>query len=334
MIKKLLALTAAFLLCLGLVSCADNNPLVPEDMQSATLTGEPFYLFVPQNWTPNLSSGVSSAYISSNEKIMVSARYFTPSDATLTPDAYLTQCAETYAKTLNGFEKVEQAPTVLSKEDAVKLTYKMTADEKSLTCFQIAALYKGDMVTLCGYCVTDLYDTYKEDFDRIVKEFLLCDKPTVQNEAVTDKKTPEGMKIASAEHLEYVFYVPTLWVCTPEDGASEAYYPESAKSNVTVTSYNPEVSISVQDYFAQCEEEYKEKLSGYERLSEQTRTVAERTAYSYTYRTEADGASFRIMQTVFAYNGMLYSITYTALDDHFDLHVGDVEVILNTFRFR
>ena len=120
MFKKIIALSCILLLlCGALLSCAKSDVEVPEDMQSATLSGEPFYLFVPLNWTPNLSSGVSSAYISSTDTILVSARHFTAADG-LTLDEYMSNCAEGYAATYDSFEKVEQVAAVLGGEDAVE----------------------------------------------------------------------------------------------------------------------------------------------------------------------------------------------------------------------
>ena len=175
MFKKIIALSCVLLLlCGALLSCAKSDVEVPEDMQSATLSGEPFYLFVPLNWTPNLSSGVSSAYISSTDTILVSARHFTAADG-LTLDEYMSNCAEGYAATYDSFDKVEQVAAVLGGEDAVKLSYKITKNEAELTCAQICTLYRGDVISLSVYCATELYDSYKEDLDRIVKEFRLCE---------------------------------------------------------------------------------------------------------------------------------------------------------------
>lgn len=334
MIKKISALTLALLLCLFAVSCSKQDPDVPEDMQSATAVGEPFVLFVPNSWNPNTVSGISSAYYTSNETVTVTARYYTPADSAMTVDGYLDFCADRYAATLTGFSVTERTPAVLGGKDAVKLSYTFGKDGKQLTCFQITALHNGDFVSLCGYCVTDLYETLAEDFDKIVGAFRLCDKPDANGAEVVDKNTPAGMEIASADQIEYRFYVPTVWVCNAESGMSEAYYPESGKSNVTVTSYLPSVSISVEDYFTQCENQYKTTLPSYERVSRTERTVAERSAYSYTYRTTVDGVAFTVMQTLFAYNGSIYSITYTALSENFETHLQDVEAMLDAFTFR
>ena len=334
MIKKISALILALLLTLCMIACSSQDTDIPEGMQSATMEGEPFRLFVPQNWTSNVASGISGAYISPSSKNMVTARYYTPADESMTLEDYIEFCIASYEKSVDSFQLVEQLPAILGGEDAIKLSYTMKENETEMTCFQISVLYGGDFVSLNGYCATDSYASLSADFDLIVKEFVLCEKSDPQGEELTDKHTPEGMEIASADHIEYRFYVPKTWVCNAESGASEAYYPESGKSNVLLTSYVPETFTSIPDYFVQCEAEYIATLPEYERMSESERTVDGLSAYTYTYQTVVDGIEFRIMQTLFYYSESVYSLTYTALSDNFDLHLEDVEAMLDAFSFR
>ena len=335
MLKKSVACLLVLLLCVCAVSCAKGDDSTPEGMQSATLSGEPFVLYVPTSWTLNTASGISSAYYSSSEKILVSARYYTPDREDMTVEEYLTFCDDTYRQTLADYESEELAPALLGTRDAQKLSYTMTESEKTMVCFQITTLYDGNLVSLYGYCSEGMWANCAADFDWIQKEFVLCEVTDPQGEVVTDKHTPEGMEIASSDNVEYRLYVPETWICDAASGKSEAYYPESQRSNVSVTSFAPENSISVENYFVQCETEYKKSVPGYERIGEaQERTVAERTAYSYTYRAVVEDQPFTVMQTLFAYNGMIYSFTYTAREEQFETHLEDVEAMLDAFTFR
>lgn len=334
MIKKLTALFLVLLLSLCVVACSPEDKDAPEDMKSATLEGEPFRLYVPASWTLNTSSGVSGAYPSAATKIMVTARYYTPADSAMTVESYLAFCVASYEKSLTSFKKVGEKAAVLGGKNARRLDYTMVSDEVELTCFQITVKYEGDMVSLYGYCPTDSYEATAEEFDLIIKEFVLSPKTEPQGEELVDKNTPEGMEIASDKNSEYRLYVPKTWICNAESGVSEAYYPESGKSNVLVTSYIPKEAVSVPDYFASCEKEYKATLPAYERVSETKRTVAGQEAHTYVYTTVVDGVEFRISQTLFSYSDSIYSFTYTAIADNFDLHTADVEAMLNAFTFR
>ncbi len=335
MLKKITALCLALLLfSLCAVSCADDNEGIPDGMKSATLAGEPFLLYVPESWSLNTAGGISGAFYNSAQKILISARYYTPADPAMTLDGYVDFCSASYAETLSGYTVTARDAAILGGANAVRLNYTVTDGENSMTCFQITASYGGDFVSLHGYCASSLYEARQADYDSIIREFTLCEKSDPNGEPLTDKDTPAGFEIASAKHLEYRLYVPEVWVCDAQSGASEAYYPESGRSNIAVTSYSPTVSIGLEEYFAQCEESYKVSLPEYERLGSETRTVSGRVAHSYTYRTRVDGLEYTIMQTLCVQNQNIYSITYTALSENFELHREDVEAILNAFTFR
>ncbi len=334
MLKKIIALTLTLVvLGLSLVSCKNRNG-VPDGMQAAHLAGEPFCLYVPENWTVNTKSGISSAYSYANDKIIVSARYHAQADSAQTLDDYMIACAEGYAATMKDFYLVSRDPALLGGKDARKMEYTVTEAGKSYTCTQISTLHEGLVVSLSFYCLTDVKDAAAEEFEKIRAAFVLTSLPAPANDEVVDKKTPDGMKIASAKNDAHRLYVPKSWICHSESGKSEAYYPESGKPNVTVSIYVPDTSISIEDYFASCETRYTEALAGYERVATQERQVAARRAMSYTYRASYDGMSFRVMQTVLSDGMAIYSLTYTALDDRFDAHLTDVEAILGAFTFR
>jgi DNA segregation ATPase FtsK/SpoIIIE-like protein len=93
--------------------------------------------------------------------------------------------------------------------------------------------YSGDFVQLSFYCPSTRFEELDSDqFDAIVEEFRLCEKSEDTGDAVTDKKTPDSMKIASSDNVEYVMYVPSSWICNSESGMSEAYFDESAASYI------------------------------------------------------------------------------------------------------
>ncbi|MBQ8141102.1 MAG: DcrB-related protein [Clostridia bacterium] len=331
--KKLTALILALVLCAAaLVSCSGGEE-VPDGMKLASVDGEPFKLYVPEDMSLNSGSGLSSAFSYVPDKLVISARYYTP-PSEMTLDEYMTYCAEGYADTLEGFEIKSLDAAVLSGADAKKLTYAALIDSVSYTCVQISALHKGDMVSLNMYIPESTFDAYSEMAESVVTEFVLCDKAEPKNDEVTDKNTPAGMKIASDDVLEYRLYVPTSWICYSESGKAEAYYPESEKSNVTVTSYSPDESMSVSDYIAKCEEEYAETIRGYELVEKTDATVAGKPAIAMTFKASYDGVDFMIKQVSLVYSERVYSITYTAVSEKFDEHLADADKMISEFTFR
>ncbi len=336
MIKKLLAIFLALLFCLCAVGCSEKDPDAPEGMKSATADGEPFTLYVPTSWTVNTASGISGAYYSTVDGLSVSARYYTPAEA-MTKDAYLDLClASVSAEYADmGYELTEsKLGATLGQKDALRISYEFDRGETRMRCSQITVEHGGDLVSLYFYCPKSALEAHAEVLEEIRGAFVLKDKGEAPVEVVT-KDTPEGMKLASDKSIEYRLFVPKSWICDPESGVSDAYYPESGRPNVTVTSFVPDTSMSVKDYFLLCEESYKNELPEYSRDAEPAeRKVGGRTAYSYTYSVKVGGSDIKIMQTLFAYDSCFYTITYTARTEDFEEHMNDVNAILDAFKFR
>ncbi len=340
MLKKFTAIFLALIFCLCAVGCSQKDAGAPEGMKSATVSGEPFKLYVPEAWTENTASGISSAYYAVVDGLSVSARYYAPA-IPMTKEAYLDLCAADLAVEYANaeFALVEnKVAATLGGKDAAKISYEFKKGDTAMRVSQITAAHEeGYLVSLYFYCPKAELEARSEVFEEIRGAFVIegfadgYDKGVT----VTVKGTPEGMKLASDEGIEYRLFVPTSWVCDPNSGASEAHYPESGCPNITVTSYVPDTSMYVSDYFLRCEEEYKKELPEYTREGEGVeRQIDGREAYSYTFTAKVNGVEIKIMQTIFVYDSSFYTITYTALSDRFDHHMADVEKILNAFKFR
>ncbi len=332
--KKIVAMLCALTILLTcLVSCGDKDD-APKEMVSAYVEGEPFKLYVPEELTPNIDSGISSAYANVPERMVISARYYTPSEP-MTAEEYVNFCANGYAESLDAFNITSSDATVLSGKDAYKMIYTMKRGEVDYTCTQISTLHNGDMVTLNFYIPTESVETCKNFVEKTTGAFVLCDKAEHVNDEVVDDKTPEGMKIASDDKIEYRLYVPKTWICKSDSGKSEAYYPESARSNVTVTSYSPNEVMTLDEYVDMCIENYEKSLSGYTLVAMGLDyTMAGRDAFVFTFTSTYDGVTYKQKQAIVLYGEMFYTLTYTATAENYDLHVEDVERMISAFAFR
>ena len=332
--KRFTALAAALILCLVCFTSCQKDSSVPDGMKLASCEDEPFKLYVPDEMTINTDSGISSAFSTSPQKFIISARYYTPADSSITLNGYMQYCAESYADSLDSFELKSIDSTILSGADALKMSYTTKTDGVDYVCYQISASHKGDMVSLSFYIPADSTERYSEVVNDVTSAFLLCDKPQPKNDELVDKKTPEGMKIASGDKQEYRLYVPKSWICYSESGKSEAYYPESERSNVTVTSFSPTGSMTAAEYIAECEKSYAESIKGYSFVERSDATVAGKVAIALTFTSSYDGITFKIKQVTFVFDGMVYSITYTSTAERFDSHLSDVDRIISEFSFR
>lgn len=343
MFKRLVAAALLLVLCaFCFVGCNEDDG-VPEGMYSVTLEGEPFILYVPGSWTDNRDSGISSAYFSARNAITVAARYYTVGEMALKEfvDTHVANTRESLAEQKLVDENGLNEKSALGKKEATKYEYTFDrttienggAKVTNVSVIQYFAKSGSNVIMLSFYSVTEqLSKEYTEMFEQIRKEFVFCDGKKV-NDVKVDKKTPEGMKIASFDSAQYVFYAPLGWECDLTGKLTEAHTPDG-KANITVTAYALEVEMTAEQYFIESEKIYKRDIKSYERLSEAKRKVGERDAISYTYKATYGGVEYRIMQTVFEYNAQIYSVTYTATAEVFDSHTVEVKTMLDAFRFR
>ncbi len=338
--KRIISLLLVLIIiCAAFVSCSDGE--VPDGMKSATVSGEPFVLYVPETFTSNTASGLSSAYyVALDNSVMVTARYYTPTEE-MTIDDYMNLCAESYAMRLSDFRKTSEiAGDTLGGEDARRLEYKMTKDEKTYTVIQRTTKWQGDFISLNLYATGSAFDVYGDYIAEVVENFRLKEKDKSADVLLVDEKTPEGMRIASSDIVEYRLYAPTEWACDPNSGVSEAYHPETC-ANVTVTSYSPDATVNgktISEYCDYCVDEYKETIGGFaeiERASDGIK-VAGKDTVILTFGAEYDGISYKIRQVMFyapEYN-LYYTMTYTATAEDFDAHLDDFTSMVSAFTFR
>lgn len=342
MIKRFFALILCAMMLLPMLAACDTNGEAPDGMFSTTLEGEPFILYVPNGWIDNCDSGISSAYLSIDKSILASARYYYCDAETQNAglSVYVNNIAASNASVLGGYSTPDKAiiDTSLGGKNALRYEYFYNyggVEANKTAVIQYYVFHGEDVIVLSFYISAAHYsEEYLTVFDSVRTAFVLCEK-NVSNDDVVDKYTPEGMKKASDDGVQYACYVPKSWVTDLSDKLTYAYYPESGKPNITVTCYSPSVAITAEQYFTECETEYKKNIAGYELLgAPSNRVVAGRDALSYQYKAVYGGSEYKVMQTVLIYNDLAYSITYTARADAYDAHLSDVEIILNNFRFR
>ena len=336
--KKILSIALIVILALSLVSCSRSD--APEGMQSATAPGEPFILYVPKTYTVNTSSGISSAYMTFDanytSSVIVTARYYTP-DADMSVDEYVAFLGESYTAAGTDIELISSSSTVLGGLDAKKLDYKLTESGKTYSLSQYITKHKGDLISLSFYVSAESPEMFTDGIDQILTYFTLTDKSDYVGDNKVDKHTPDGMKIASSDNLEYRFYVPSAWICESESGVSEAYYPESGKTNVTVTSYSPTSPMTLEEYCELSQKNYADTLAGYA-LTKVTKDlkVSDCDAAEIEFEAKYGETEYVIRQVVVYYPqvNLFYNITYTATAENAPLHTADFEAMIAAFTFR
>ena len=194
--------------------------------------------------------------------------------------------------------------------------------------------HSDDLVVFSYKAKEEFFDTYLPEAEAMLEVFKLCD-PSKNVENKTDEDTPEGMKIATRENSEYRLYVPISWVLDKDETTALAYVSESDRSNVSLTSYSPRESMSIDGYFEMCETEYKKLYKEYLRGEDSKEIqMAGKTAKEYVFSFEYNGEKYQSRQVICIYRGMFYIFTYTAKAESFELHMADVEKIISEVEFR
>ncbi len=363
--NKYLTRMAAILLCLCalfvLPSCGGEESEVPEGMKSATAEGADFRLYVPSGWNVNTAYGVSGAYFNALEQSSVSVvKYGITEVMESEMAASDTVDAERPTTRLQWYfeEKVytalvnvadegsvtahteDFADTTLDGVNAKHYHHSLEVDETELHFLHVVA-ERAEAFYVFSFTATEKY--YKElytasdsDVKKILKEFKFADsgyKPEEPAKELEDGTPPDGMKLASTKEVAYLFYVPEAWRINV---TNEIYSASVDGAMVSVTPYQPDtVNISVKTYAESCEKLLKDASESYEALTHfADGKLGGGNALIWEYRYTVSGTCYRGHQVMVGYGGMIYSVTYTALDAEYDAHLQDAMRIFEEFTFR
>lgn len=169
--KKIIVALMCALMLVSLVGC--SNAGAPEGMQNAASENEAFYLFVPQAWTPNASSGIASAYYSASvDRSNVSVTCTLPAEGYLSVEQYVTYTTDSLGKMLDDFTVVSApAEAKLGGAAALSFDYTATVNGVAYKYRQIVSAYKDIFYVFTYTSTAELFDSHLGDVDAIVSYF-------------------------------------------------------------------------------------------------------------------------------------------------------------------
>lgn len=366
---RILTRLAALLLCLctlgSLASCAGEESEIPAGMKSATCEGADYRLYVPSSWNVNTSYGVSGAYFNAREQSTVSVAKYAITDeltaalSTLDPEqpaarlqyyfdtevlTALTRVAD--ADTLTAYPN-DFADTTLDGVRAKKFHHSAEVNAQELHFLHVVA-ERANAFYVFSFTATDahydsLYTASGSAVKKILKEFKFSKSAYKPEKPVKplddDTKAPDGMKLASNKEVAYLFFVPTDWEINTKNEIFSA--SKDGKAVVSVIPFMPDtVQISVKSYAEKCEADLKASVSEYANLNAQGEKhfkdgkLGGGNALIWEYRYTLGASTYRGYQVMVGYGGMVYSLTYTALDADYDTYWEDAMEIIEAFAFR
>ena len=177
-LKKLLSFMLALSVCaLLLCSCNKQNGDIPEGMQ--LISNEYFNskFFVPDDWTPEISTGVLVAKASDNSN--VSIQKMTPSGSYASADEYFR--TDYFPKVTNTYKTVTLLEEECSVENqkfgtvgngAVKYVYTVESDGSTYKIMQYFSVYSGYLYILTYTAEQSVFAEHLEEVASIVSNFV------------------------------------------------------------------------------------------------------------------------------------------------------------------
>ena len=176
--KKTIAFMLALCTCaLLLCSCNKNDDGIPDGMQLVTSEYADCKLFVPNDWTPEITTGVLVAKASDNSN--VSLQKMTPSGQYTSFDAYFRE--DYFKKLQNTYAKITLLEEECSTENqkfstvqnsALRYVYTVESDGTVYKIMQYFSYYSGYLYILTYTAQENLFAEHLEDVYSIAANFV------------------------------------------------------------------------------------------------------------------------------------------------------------------
>ena len=172
--KKLIALILTLVLCIGvLCSCSDNDQSAPDGMKAVQSSDNLDYnIYIPEEWTQDLSTGVISAYCKSSDLSNISMTQFNLED-TDTLDKHVEDYVAELEANLDEFKLSEGYPqkTLLGGVAASKIEYTAKLAGNEYKYAQIICIRKGTIYFFTYTSNANNFDSHAEDIKNILDNF-------------------------------------------------------------------------------------------------------------------------------------------------------------------
>lgn len=164
-------LTVIALAAAALISCEKSD--VPDGMKLASGEAVSYSLFVPEDWTLDLQTGITSAHATEGAPVSVSVTSYDLKNTDSTPDEWWEINVSDLKAAFTDFTEVTTgAATVLDGINAKEYVYTAKLGGAEYTYHQVACVRDGGIVYIITYTATsDTYESNLETFNKITSNF-------------------------------------------------------------------------------------------------------------------------------------------------------------------
>ncbi len=184
--KKTVCIVMTLILCLtALVSCSPKDEYVPAGFKKISDKNADHVLYVPEGWVSDMSTGVTTAYVSENDFSNISFTSFdldgalsktdeTGDEEVSLLDRYWEYYSAEFEKTFSDMKyELEGEDLLVSKTESKKYVYTASVTGKTYKYMQVVTI-KNDVVYIFTYTALEevdgvkVFDSHLSDVNKIV----------------------------------------------------------------------------------------------------------------------------------------------------------------------
>ncbi|MBR5538392.1 MAG: hypothetical protein IKU61_00685 [Clostridia bacterium] len=169
--KRIIALTLVIVVfVLSFSACGESNYNVPLGMQIASDSDNVDYLlYVPEEWTVDMRTGVTTAYYSVNDPSNISVTMHPLKLANA--DAFFDNHIADLNAVFTDVSDIETANLILDKESANQYVYTAKFNDIEYKFWQVICIRKARVYTITYSSTTENYDAHTADMQTALDLF-------------------------------------------------------------------------------------------------------------------------------------------------------------------
>ncbi len=169
--KKIAIILAVIILALPLTACGEGSDVaVPNGMQLCTNDVINYNLFVPEEWTPSISTGAVGAYCSNEDPTNVSVMAWNV-DSTMTLDAWWESYKTDFDLVFDEMNMISDENATFGEVAAKRYTYTAKLGEHEYYYVQVACIHWSMVYVFTFTSTPENYETHSEDLEEMIEHF-------------------------------------------------------------------------------------------------------------------------------------------------------------------
>lgn len=170
--KKNIIAAAMLAAALTLSSCTASEANAPAGYTEISDEGLNYHFYVPSSWTPDISTGMTSAYYSGRDPSNVSITAFELDDVSINSvDAYWELNEADLKLVLPNLEYVDISDTTLGGANAKQYTYTSSMSDTDYKFMQVVAIRSNEVYIFTYTATSENYDSHIEDVISMIDYF-------------------------------------------------------------------------------------------------------------------------------------------------------------------